>query len=80
MTIMYFLLDNVINDCHTIRNADISITIFRGNKEYLRQPLLGLRCDRVYLDKHLNTIENRDWIDYQIKPMCTKPDSYIDYI
>ena len=69
--ILYLLLDNGNNDCHTIRSPYITITIVRGDAGYLFAGFCGQRYNKIYIDSALNTKQNEEAINYMIKPMCS---------
>ena len=73
--IMYVLLDESKNSSITIKTPEFNITVIQGNKAYLCQPMIGQRWHTIYLDKQLNTVAYRDWINEVIKPCCTLKDS-----
>lgn len=68
--ILYLLLDNGNNDCHTIRSPYITITIMKGDVGYLFTGFCGVRCHKIYVDSALNTKQNEEAINTLLKPMC----------
>ena len=68
--ILYLLLDNGNNDCHTIRSPYITITIVRGDMGYLFTGFCGQRYNKVYVDSALNIKRNEEVINTLLKPMC----------
>lgn len=69
--IMYYLLDENENKTTHIRTGENNLTIFQGSREYLQKNrACGIRSHVIYVDARLNTINNREWIDTMLKPMC----------
>ena len=68
--ILYLLLDNGNNDCHTIRSPYITITIVRGDIGYLFTGFCGQRYNKIYIDSALNIKRNEEAINCMLKPMC----------
>lgn len=68
--IYYYFLNEKENKTNTIYTPKTIIYIKQGNKEYLTTPMIGRRCNKIYIDSQLATNEYKDWINICLKPMC----------